>query len=144
MYGRMLETGLRLTEIIPLRYTFNRASILPSFILYPLRVQSGVWKWLMAWWPQHLLFTGVAGDILQYSYLRMLLAAWWKLALFLVRWSGPRGRLGAWKVFRGQCYRVSRGFRMEQGNHSGQEENLRNILEIESSRLNPCLDGEKG
>lgn len=42
MYGRMLETGLRLTEIIPLRYTFNRASILPSFILYSLRVQSGV------------------------------------------------------------------------------------------------------
>ena len=43
MYGRIQETGLRLAEIIPLRYTLTtRASILPSFILHPLRVQPGV------------------------------------------------------------------------------------------------------
>ena len=43
MYGRMQETGLRLTKVIPLRCTLTtRARILPSFILHPLRVQSGV------------------------------------------------------------------------------------------------------
>lgn len=143
MYGRMLETGLRLTEIIPLRYTFNRASILPSFILHPLRVQSGGSEvadglmaaasfvyWCGRWHSSVLLLENAFGCMVKTG--PLLSQMEWTRADWEHERSSEASATG-WAEALGWSRETTVGKREDT-----------NILEIESSRLNPCLDGEKG
>ena len=145
MYGRIQETCLRLAEIIPLRCTLTtRASILPSFILHPLRVQPGVSEvadGLMAtasfvYWcgRRHsssvLLLENAFGCVVKNG--PRLNQMEWIRADWEHERSSEASATG-WAEALGWSRETTVGKREDT-----------NIPETESSRLNTCLDGEKG
>ena len=144
MYGRMQETGLRLTKVIPLRCTLTtRARILPSFILHPLRVQSGVSEvadGLMA----AASFVYWCGG--QHSLVLLLENAFGGMVK-----TGPRLSQMEWTRADWQQERPSEASATGWAEALGWSRETTvakredaNIPETESSRLNTCLDGEKG